>query len=712
MALTVEVVETMMAKLLQANMDMMTKMLEKKDSGGGGGNGGKDGIGRGGKIPEFHGKEAKYAEWIIKMTAYFKVHLQQSERYLAIAMNADTEQNDEAFEKGDGDWMGEDAEDVKKFSSTLYSVLINNTSDDAFTICNSTKTCQGLEAIRLLRRRYDPKSPRTKRAILKGIMNLGPAKKLSELERTILKLEEMVTKYESMSKVELPEDLIIITMIDLCHKELREHLELNNKSMKKSDVREEIFSYIERTRNAVKDKFDTVEGQGIHYMNNQGGEMWEDDGGSWGWPEQERPQEDLQYFGGKGEDLQYFGGKGGGKSFGGKNQGKGFQWDPKGKGKSAPKGGYTYGKGFESGGKGGKGKAKGGFQGDCFWCGKFGHSQRDCPNKDAYMSWVRKGKGKGEEVHSVEEKPEFSNLERMEYENPNKCHQLCGSLERWTAGDHYLPLSSLNTVNRWSILSRDEDAAEDYETTEPPGLHYVQSCPKKKMPRVKKWAPKRDKQVTVVKSEMQSELQYCCGPSGLGVPATWGVRLSDGFKSSGKYNTKNEHIEEPVLPMIELSNIEEIFEICNIENEGHTGDDGEGEFIDFTVDSGAADTVANENVASKCPTVPSEGSRKGVKYVAAAGTVISNDGEKNVKTQTAEGHLCGIKIQIAKVNKALLSVSKICDAGHEVTFNRTGGRIIHSATGQVVNFRRVDGVYRLRVKVVRETGSGFTRPGM
>jgi len=99
-----------------------------------------------------------------------------------------------------------------------------------------------------------------------------------------------------------------------------------------------------------------------------------------------------------------------------------------------------------------------------------------------------------------------------------------------------------------------------------------------------------------------------------------------------------------------------------------------------------------------------------VKYVAAAGKVISNEGEKHVQTQTSEGHMCGIKIQVAQVNKALLSVSKICDVGHEVVFTKDGGKIIHKESGQIVHFRRVDGVYRLRVKVVRESGTGFTRP--
>ncbi len=82
-----------------------------------------------------------------------------------------------------------------------------------------------------------------------------------------------------------------------------------------------------------------------------------------------------------------------------------------------------------------------------------------------------------------------------------------------------------------------------------------------------------------------------------------------------------------------------------------------------------------------------------------------------MKVETKEGHLCNLNIQITAVNKALMSVSKICDAGHEVVFSKEGGKIIHCESGQVVNFRRVDGVYRLRLRVVGEAGTEFQRPG-
>ena len=83
-----------------------------------------------------------------------------------------------------------------------------------------------------------------------------------------------------------------------------------------------------------------------------------------------------------------------------------------------------------------------------------------------------------------------------------------------------------------------------------------------------------------------------------------------------------------------------------------------------------------------------------------------------MRVQTEEGHICNLNMQITAVNKALLSVSKICDAGHDVIFTNNGGKIVHCETGQETQFRRVDGVYRLRMKILGEPSTGFTRQGM
>ena len=147
-------------------------------------------------------------------------------------------------------------------------------------------------------------------------------------------------------------------------------------------------------------------------------------------------------------------------------------------------------------------------------------------------------------------------------------------------------------------------------------------------------------------------------------------------------------------------------EIMNVESE-----QGDDEFMEVTVDSGATDSVMDRSKGRCCPVRPSEGSRRGVNYVAAAGKVIPNEGEKRLRVITEEGHGCNLNMQITAVNKALLSVSKMCDAGHEVKFTKAGGTITHMTSGQVTNFNRVDGVYRIRLKIVGESNSNFTRQG-
>ena len=61
--------------------------------------------------------------------------------------------------------------------------------------------------------------------------------------------------------------------------------------------------------------------------------------------------------------------------------------------------------------------------------------------------------------------------------------------------------------------------------------------------------------------------------------------------------------------------------------------------------------------------------------------------------------------------KALTSVSRICDAGHKVTFTRSGGIMGPEATDQRTEFQRLDNVHRVKVGVAEEQ-SVFRRHGM
>ena len=136
-----------------------------------------------------------------------------------------------------------------------------------------------------------------------------------------------------------------------------------------------------------------------------------------------------------------------------------------------------------------------------------------------------------------------------------------------------------------------------------------------------------------------------------------------------------------------------------------------GEDLWITVVSGASENVISDWMAPQFKVKPSTGSRNGVQYVAANGNMMPNRGEKDVKMTTEEGHRCVLKMQVTDVQKPLMSVARICDAGHKVTFTDAGGIIEHEATGQRTKFERVDNVYRLKVGVAEEK-SVFRWQGM
>ena len=63
--------------------------------------------------------------------------------------------------------------------------------------------------------------------------------------------------------------------------------------------------------------------------------------------------------------------------------------------------------------------------------------------------------------------------------------------------------------------------------------------------------------------------------------------------------------------------------------------------------------------------------------------------------------MCNLRMQVTHVRKPLMSVSRVCDQGHEVIFRRDGGVIRHITTGQETSFVRRDGVYRMSLKMMK-----------
>jgi hypothetical protein len=150
------------------------------------------------------------------------------------------------------------------------------------------------------------------------------------------------------------------------------------------------------------------------------------------------------------------------------------------------------------------------------------------------------------------------------------------------------------------------------------------------------------------------------------------------------------------------------YPLCSLELNTMRHEEGPNDLW-ITVDSGASENVISEKVAPQVKVQPSQGSREGVRYVTATGETMPNKGEKHLQVKTSEGHKCMLNMQVTDVKKPLMSVARICDAGHEVLFRSNGGTITHLGTGQTTKFQRIDNVYRLKVGIVNEPV--FNRPG-
>ena len=115
----------------------------------------------------------------------------------------------------------------------------------------------------------------------------------------------------------------------------------------------------------------------------------------------------------------------------------------------------------------------------------------------------------------------------------------------------------------------------------------------------------------------------------------------------------------------------------------------------ITIDSGAGNSVMPRRmVINKSEIRESEGSRAGLKYIAANDNGIPNEREYNLTFKTTEGNSEDFTFQIAEVNKALGAVSYLVDRGYKVTFEKnmkTGQDLSHMTNkikGATTRFRR------------------------
>ena len=359
-------------QLIQENNKLIIDAMQTKDEKG------RIGSRSIGGPPEWDSSnESSFQEWQIKIQAWLTNQDSRALQWLDTAgtLNEVIETNDLDEQQYPNE---NERKAVLKFNTLLYNILVTKLKGEAFNLVSSVRDGSGLEAWRLLMKRYAPRTPATKRALLKSIFNMKAAKKVEEIEKNLLKLEEIYSKYETMSKNLLPEDIKTVIMVELCTPELREHLEFNAKDNDYKETREAVMAYVERKR---RDPITAME------IGNNEGETQEHSGDWWsgtydyGWVNDDSNEHEINYSG-----------------YVAKGKGGVIMQKGKGKGNGAAKGGGKF-DGYTKGGGKDKGKGKTGkagvFQGSCHWCGQWGHTANKCQEKDAYMDWVRNQRGNG-----------------------------------------------------------------------------------------------------------------------------------------------------------------------------------------------------------------------------------------------------------------------------------------------------------------------------
>ena len=186
-------------------------------------------------------KEDGFLEWQIKLKAWLVNQDAQAIHWLTRAAVATSPLVTEGlpFEEFPTE---RDRDDCQRFNTLLYNILITKLKGEAFTLVSSVTDGCGLEAWRLLSKRYEPRTPATKRALLRSIFTMKSAKKVEDIERNLLKLEKTYDRYEAMATEKLPEDIKTVIMIELCTPELKEHLEFNTKDVTYKETREAVMA--------------------------------------------------------------------------------------------------------------------------------------------------------------------------------------------------------------------------------------------------------------------------------------------------------------------------------------------------------------------------------------------------------------------------------------------------------------------------------------
>ena len=333
-------------------------------------------------------------------------------------------------------------------------------------------------------------------------------------------------------------------------------------------------------------------------------------------------------------------------------KGKGKGWQQQGKGKATHKGSWQQNEAAYKGGwQPNEGTYKGGWQ-------------QSEGVKGWQKGWQVKAKGKGKSgkgakgINVVTEDWEEEEQREPEAESGDFCFNLLTE-SNWAKGEitevknKYAALEEDNAQQSGS--DKDEDIGEGGSTirqceppvTEPKGSN--SSSGKRKMPRFK---PKRASQSTV------KHIQPGCGTRRV-------LSLS------------NEDHDKPIMQMKESET------------------QSQWKRIEAAIDSGAVDIVANPKDFPGVEVEATEESRSGEHWVCAGGKRIPKLGRFKIEWWTNDGMKKRTTAQAGSVQKTLISVSKLNEAGYEAHLTKNRPRLINVKSREVIELKKKGGMFIL-----------------
>ena len=86
----------------------------------------------------------------------------------------------------------------------------------------------------------------------------------------------------------------------------------------------------------------------------------------------------------------------------------------------------------------------------------------------------------------------------------------------------------------------------------------------------------------------------------------------------------------------------------------------------------------------------SRGSKSGQRFLMGDGGTIANLGQEKLNLTDEDHNLCSV-FQIAAVTRPLMSVGKICDEGHNITFDAVRAIVRDKEGTELCKFHRTPG---------------------